>query len=141
MAYSQSIVLDINHPAGVIKLAGTVKAGENSVIYKGRESLGASQTSNSDPNTFNCELRFSYAFAKSDEYASINNVKGSGKVFNITNKTAKVKITCIEGYGLKENSLIIDVKPRTFSRIMFRDKDNRASGFCKKLTCELLQLY
>ena len=130
---SKSVVLDSNKDIGHIYLNGTVTvSGDHSVVYLGKDDYGFRQVDN-EPFTFYSEICCSYAFGGS--FGGYG-----GKIFNVSNKTARMRVTCIDGEGLANNVLIIDVKPRTFSRIMFKSS-GEAPAICRKIKCELIRLY
>lgn len=129
---SSSVVLDRSKEVGRIYLNGTVTvSGETSVVYKAKDDWKFRQVGN-DPFTFCSEVCCSYAFG---EYN-----KGRGKIFNVSNKTARMRVSCVDGEGLVNNVLIIDVKPKTFSRIMF-ESNGEATAICREIKCELISLY
>ena len=102
------------------------------VVYLGKDDFGFRQVDN-EPFTFYSEICCSYAFGGS--FGGYG-----GKIFNVSNKTARMRVTCIDGEGLANNVLIIDVKPRTFSRIMFKSS-GETPAICRKIKCELIRLY
>lgn len=119
-----------------IKCEGTTRAsGPNAVIYLAAQD-GWGLENAGDEYTFKSEIVVDYGFGWSDLPD-----KGRGKILNVTDKTAVMRVTCIDGYGLKEETLIIEVNPRTFSRIMFKDKDEMTQGVVNKIKCELIKLY
>lgn len=130
---SKSVVLDSNKDIGHIYLNGTVTvSGDHSVVYLGKDGYGFRQVDN-EPFTFYSEICCSYAFG--GPFGGYG-----GKIFNVSNKTARMRVTCIDGEGLANNVLIIDVKPRTFSRIMFKSS-GETPAICRKIKCELIRLY
>lgn len=129
---SKSVVLDRNKAEGRICLNGTVTvSGEHSVVYLAKDDWHFRQVENA-PFTFYSEICCSYAFG---EYN-----KGKGKIFNVSNKTARMRVTCLDGEGLANNVLIIDVKPKTFSHIMF-ESNGETLAICRKIKCDLIKLY
>lgn len=129
--YAQNkIILSKDNAKAHIKLPGTTTvSGPNAVVYGYKDYLRQTK----DPYTFYNELFISYGFE------SYN--KGRGRILNVTGKTARVQVTCIDGQGLANNTLIIEIAPRTFSRIMFQNYDNMTHGIVNKIKCELIKLY
>lgn len=133
-SYSQSrtVVLDWNTDMEHIYLNGTVTvSGDHSVVYLSKDVCQLRQVKNA-PFTFYSEICCSYSF---QDYS-----KGRGKILNVSNKNAKVKVSCIDGEGLAKNVLIIDVKPKTYSHIMF-ESNGETIAICRKIKCELIKLY
>ena len=134
IAYSQrkSVILTPYNDIGHIELSGTTTvSGMYSVVYKSRESCELRQVNNEEFK-FYAEICCWYNF---DEYR-----KGRGRILNVSDHMAKVKVTCLEGEGLSEYTIIVDVKPRTLSNIMFPSGDDTFAN-CSKIKCELIDLY
>lgn len=118
-----------------IKCAGITRvSGPHAVIYGAADKLGLKTVG--DKYTFKSEIVVNYSFGWSD----LPDL-GWGKIYNVTDKTAVMRVTCIDGYGLKEETLIIEVVPKTFNRIDFENKDRMTPGNVNKIECELIKLY
>lgn len=126
-AFCQSfVILTPNSDEQHIMLGGTTtSSGPQSAIYGFRNHL---QQVGNDPYTFKSELFFSFAFSNDDA--------GRGKILNVSNLNASVRATCYDYYGNAVETKVINIKPRTFSRIMF-DYDYA----CSSIRCELIGLY
>lgn len=126
--YAQkSVILSSDNNLAHIECFGTTTvSGPNSVVYGYKDKFGLRQTK--DPYTFYSEICISYGFENGDT--------GRGRILNVTDKTAQVRVTCIDGYGLANNTLVIDIRPKTFSRILFD-----GNGVVNKIRCELIKLY
>lgn len=134
VVFSQNryVILDKNHTIAHIKLRGTTTvSGESAVVYKLAESCELRQAG-SNPYQFHSEICCWYDFS---DYS-----KGRGKILNVSDKTAKVRVTCLDGFGLANNTIIVEVKPRTIDHIMF-SSDGYGYSECKKIKCELIKLY
>lgn len=64
---------------------------------------------------------------------------GYGKITNITNDVIKMKVTCIDCDDIKERILIVVVKPRTFSRIIFSPANPNNKANYRTIKCELIR--
>lgn len=121
-----SVLLTPNYNKQHIMLSGTTtSSGPQSTIYGFRDNL---QQVGNDPYTFKSELYFSFAFSNDDS--------GRGKILNVSDFNASVRATCYDYYGDPVETIVINIKPRTFSRIMF-DYDY----VCSSVRCELISLY
>lgn len=110
-----------------IKCHGTTRAsGKTSLIYLAAQD-GWGLENAGDEYTFKSEINVHYSFDS-----------GRGKILNVTDKTAVMRVTFIDGHGLKEEIQIIEVKPGCFSRIL---KDARTQDAVNKIECELIKLY
>lgn len=136
----ETVILSPDNTEVHIYLPGTVTvSGPRSGIYLAGNSKDGEfdfRQTEDDPYTFYREINFTYSFAMPGTRSV-----GRGKVFNVTEKTARVRLTCIDGYGLAENPIIIDVKPRTFSRIIFHKYDEDVPAAVNKIKCELIKLF
>lgn len=127
IAYGQNVVTlnpqnDVQH----IYLQGTTKSsGPQSVLYGYRHLLRPTN----DPYTFYNEICISYSFSYED--------KGRGRILNVTNQNANVYVVFYDIYGNAIETRNIEVKPRTFSRIM-PPKNGTTCGFVQ---CSLTALY
>lgn len=131
--YAQkSVVLSVNNDLAHINCSGTTTvSGPNAVVYGYKDMFNLRQTR--DQYTFYSEICVSYDFVRGEI--------GRGRILNVTDKTARMRVICIDGYGLASNTLIIEVQPKTFSRIIFDDYDRTTSGVVNQIKCELLKLY
>ncbi|MDD4351134.1 MAG: hypothetical protein PHP83_03010 [Clostridia bacterium] len=77
------------------------------------------------------QIQFSYTFH------TYNDGDGRGKIVNMTNDLIKVKVTCINCENVKNKTQIIEVKPRTFSRIEFQRLDSNRQITFGEIKCEL----
>ncbi len=128
--YSQSVTLSAMQDEGYINCPGTTTvSGSQSVVYGYKDRLRAADP----PYTFYSTIYCSYGFENHD--------KGRGRILNVNDKTARIKVTCIDGERLASDVLILDIAPRTFSRIMFQDRDEYTKGVVRKIRCELIKLY
>jgi len=126
-AYGQNVVtLNPQSEVQHIYLQGITKSsGSQSVLYGYRHLLRPTN----DPYSFYSEICISYSFNHGD--------KGRGRILNVTNQNANVYVIFYDNYGNAIETRNIEIKPRTFSRIM-PPKNGTSCGFVQ---CTLTALY
>jgi len=125
--YSQSVTLTRQNNTEVIEFFGTTKVSPQMA-----EAVSQNIKQTNEPNTFQKSIICDFVF--DNTYNG-----GRGKIWNITDDLIRMEVTCNDCENIKENPLIIEVKPRTFSRIIFERFDVNKNLIIGYIKCELVR--